>query len=89
MIAKLLSKIFERSRRTGEVPEDCRKVNVTPVFKKGKKEERSYRMVSLTFISGKVIKQLILDAISRQMQEKKVSNSRQHGSTKRKSYLIW
>jgi len=27
--------IFERSWRTGEVPEDCRKASVTPVFKKG------------------------------------------------------
>ncbi|PKU31217.1 rna-directed dna polymerase from mobile element hypothetical protein [Limosa lapponica baueri] len=32
--AKPLSIIFERSWRTGEVPEDCRKANVMPVFKK-------------------------------------------------------
>ena len=36
VIAEPLSIIFERSWRTGDVPEDWRKANVTPVFKKGK-----------------------------------------------------
>ena len=36
VIAEPLSIIFERSWRTGEVPEDWRKASVTPVFKKGK-----------------------------------------------------
>jgi len=39
VIAEPLSIIFERSWRTGEVPEDWRKANVTPIFKKGKKED--------------------------------------------------
>jgi len=34
--AELLSIIFNRSWRTGEVPENWRIANVTPVFKKGK-----------------------------------------------------
>ncbi|GAB0183198.1 mitochondrial enolase superfamily member 1 [Grus japonensis] len=49
VIFKLLSIIFERSWRTAEVPEDWRKANVTPVFKKGRKEDPgNYRPVSLT-----------------------------------------
>jgi len=39
VIAEPLSINFERSWRTGEVPEDWRKANVTPIFKKGKKED--------------------------------------------------
>jgi len=51
VIAETLSIIFERSWRTGEVPEDWRKANVTPIFKKGKKEDPgNYRPVSLTSI---------------------------------------
>jgi len=34
VIAEPLSVIFERSWRTGEVPEDWRKSSVTPIFKK-------------------------------------------------------
>ncbi|PKU47470.1 rna-directed dna polymerase from mobile element jockey-like [Limosa lapponica baueri] len=51
-----LSIIFERSWRTGEVPEDWREANVIPVFKKGKKEDlENYRLVSLTSIPGKMM----------------------------------
>ena len=74
VIAEPLSIIFERSWRTGEVPEDWRKASVTPVFKKDKKEDPgNYRPVSLTCILGKVMEQLILEAIIKQVEEKKLS----------------
>ena len=38
VVAEPLSIIFERSWTTGEVPEDWRIANVTPVFKKGKRK---------------------------------------------------
>ncbi|KFR06297.1 RNA-directed DNA polymerase from mobile element jockey, partial [Opisthocomus hoazin] len=73
VIAEPLSIIFERSWRTGEVPEDWRKANVTPIFKKGKKEDPgNYRPLSLTSVPGKVMEQLILEAIIKQVEEKKV-----------------
>ncbi|PKU29706.1 rna-directed dna polymerase from mobile element jockey- hypothetical protein [Limosa lapponica baueri] len=88
VIAGLLSIIFERSWRTGEVPEDWRKVNVTPVFRKGKKEDLgNYRPVSLTSIPEKMMEQLILGIISKHMEEKKAIRSSQHGFTKGKSCL--
>ncbi|KGL76821.1 RNA-directed DNA polymerase from mobile element jockey, partial [Tinamus guttatus] len=71
--AKPLSIIFERSWRTGEVPEDWKKANVTPVFKKGKKEDPgNYRPVSLTSVPGKVMQWLILAVVSGPMEDKKV-----------------
>lgn len=41
-----------------EVPKDWRKVHVTPTFK-----EYDYRLISLTFIPGEVMRQLILETI--------------------------
>ena len=88
VIAEPLFVIFERSWRTGEVLEDWRKASVTPTFKKGKKEDPgSYRLVSLTSIPGKVMEQLTLEVIIKQVEEKKVIRSSQHGFTKGKSYL--
>jgi len=88
VIAEPLSVIFERSWRTGGVPEDWRKANVTPIFKKGKKEDPgNYRPVSLTSILGKEMEQLILEVIIKQVEEKKVIRSSQHGFTKGKSCL--
>jgi len=56
VVAEPLSVIFERSQRTEEVPEDWRKDSVTPIFKKGKKEDPgNYRPVSLTSTLGKVM----------------------------------
>ncbi|GAB0205476.1 mitochondrial enolase superfamily member 1 [Grus japonensis] len=73
VVAVPLSIIFERSWRTGEVPEDWRKANVTPVFKKGKKDDPgNYRPVSLTSVPGKVMEQLILEVISKHVEDKKV-----------------
>ena len=70
------------------MPEDWTKANVTPVFKKGKKEDPgNYRLVSLTSIPGKVMEQLILEIIIKQVEEKKVIRSSQHGFTKGKSCL--
>jgi len=83
VIAEPLSIVFERSWRKGEVLEDWRKANVTPVFKEGKKEDPgNYKPVSLTSIPGKMMEQLILEVIIKQVEEKKVIRSSQHGFTK-------
>ncbi|PKU38775.1 rna-directed dna polymerase from mobile element jockey- hypothetical protein [Limosa lapponica baueri] len=85
---KPLSIIFEKSWRTGEVPEDWRKAKVMLVFKKDMKEDPgNYRLVNLTSIPRKVMEQLILDVISNHVEEKKVIGSGQHGFTKGKSCL--
>ena len=63
-----------------EVHEEWRKASVTPVFKKRRKDDLqgNYRPVTLTSVPGNVIKQLILDVISKQGEEK-VSRNSQHG----------
>ncbi|GAB0200831.1 mitochondrial enolase superfamily member 1 [Grus japonensis] len=89
VIAMPLSIIFERSWRTGEVPEDWRKANVTRVFRKSKKEDPgNYRPVSLTSIPGKVTEQLILGLIGKHVEEEKVViGSGQHGFNRGRSCL--
>jgi hypothetical protein len=46
-----LADIFRKSFITGEVPEEWKKANVTPIFKKGtKKDPGNYGLVSLTSV---------------------------------------
>jgi len=47
----------------------------------------NYRPVSLTSIPAKMMEQLILEVVSKQVEEKKVVRSSQHGFTKGKSCL--
>ncbi|KFV85130.1 hypothetical protein N308_07876, partial [Struthio camelus australis] len=72
VITRPLSILLERSWRSGEVPEGWKKANVTPVFLKGKEEPGSYRPVSLTSIPGKVMEQLLLEVITKHVEDKKV-----------------
>ena len=70
------------------MPVYWRKANVTLVFKKDNKEDSgNYRPVSLTSIPGRVMQQLILDVIIKQVEEKKIIRSSQHGFTKGKPGL--
>jgi len=68
--------------------EGWRIASIIPLFKKGKKEDSgNYRLFSLTSITEKVVEQLVLHAVSKQMEDKKVIRSSQHGLSKGKSSL--
>ncbi|CAM5150605.1 unnamed protein product [Natator depressus] len=88
VIAEPLAIIFENSWRMGEVPDDWKKANVVPIFKKGKKEDPgNYRPVSLTSVPGKIMEQVLKESILKHLHERKVIRNSQHGFTKGRSCL--
>ncbi|KAJ7425281.1 hypothetical protein BTVI_03393 [Pitangus sulphuratus] len=87
-LAKPLSVIYQQSWLSGEVPDDWKLVNVMPIHKKGCKEEpENYGPVSLTSVPGKVMEQIILNAITQHLQDGQGIRASQHGFRKGRSCL--
>jgi hypothetical protein len=79
-IAPALVIIFQRSLQYGEVPEDWKTANVTPIFKKGSKAERgNYRPVSLTSVCCKLLEFILRDKMMQHLLDTNLLNQSQHG----------
>ncbi|KAK4826737.1 hypothetical protein QYF61_010990 [Mycteria americana] len=88
VLPKPLSSLYQQSQLTGEVPVDWRLANMTPIYKKGQKEDLgNYRPISLTSVPGKVMEQIILSAITWHIQDNHVIRPSQHGFMKGSSCL--
>uniref|UniRef100_A0A8C5MT82 Reverse transcriptase domain-containing protein n=1 Tax=Leptobrachium leishanense TaxID=445787 RepID=A0A8C5MT82_9ANUR len=85
-ICKPLFLIFQDSFLSGIVPEDWRKADVVPIFKKGLKfVPGNYRPVSLTSVVGKVFEGLLRDNIQEFIGRYNVIGKNQHGFMKHRS----
>ena len=79
-LAPVLVAIYRKSLDTGNVPQDWRIANVTPIFKKGAKSDPgNYRPVSLTSVSCKIFESIMKDAVVKHLDANRLITSNQHG----------
>lgn len=56
IVARPLSIIFEKSQRSGDTPDDGKRVNVILIYMKGPKEDPgNYKSISHTSVPGKLM----------------------------------
>ena len=87
LITPMLSKIFQQSLDTGDVPNDWRNANITALFKKGDRTlPPNYRPLSLTSISCKLLEPILFSNIMAHYDRYGIfKNINQHGFRKRHS----
>ena len=75
-----LKVIFTKSLEYSVVPQDWRDANVTPIFKKGAKDQPgNYRPVSLTSVVCKIFEKVIKNKLSNHLIEQKLLSPHQFG----------
>jgi hypothetical protein len=85
-ISPILTFMFQKSAKTGELPSEWRQANVAPIFKKGKKQlPENYRPVSLTCICSKLMEHILASNIMQHLESKSILHQNQHGFRARRS----
>ena len=86
ILTTILSTIYRASLQQATVPEEWKKANVVPIFKKRDHSAASnYRPVSLTSIASKVMEHIISSQVMRHLVINDVLHDAQHGFRKRRS----
>ena len=88
VVAEPPSIVLDKPWLLGEIPNDWKKGDVTPIFKKGRKDDSgNYGLVSLTSVPGKIMEQILLVTTLRHIGDKEVIRGSQRGLTKGRSCL--
>ena len=86
VVAPTLTVIFNKSLHAGEVPEDWRKANVAPIFKKGERyNAENYRPISRTCIASKIIEHIVTKHIMKHLECNNILYKLQHGFRAKRS----
>ena len=81
--AKFLEIIYKNSLATSEIPKDWRMANITPLHKKGAKNNPSnYRPISLTLIPCKLLEHIIKSSMYNHLEKYRLITNKQHGFRK-------
>ena len=77
------SLISQKLWQSGVVPGNWKKGNIIPIFKKGKKDDAGNNQpASLISVLGKIMEQILREAMLRHMEGREVIQEYQHGFTK-------
>jgi hypothetical protein len=84
-----LTIIFKKSVDTNKIPEEWKRANIAPIFKKGsKKQTGNYRPVSLTSVVCKMLEGIVRDEIMKHLDENGLISNNQYGFRNKRSTCL-
>jgi ribonucleases P/MRP protein subunit RPP40 len=87
-LAAPISQLFNLSIVKGDIPQDWKDANISPIFKKGSRDQaQNYRPVSLTSIIGKLLEGFIKEALVGHLDKFQLLKDSQHGFRSGRSCL--
>ena len=85
-LAPCLTRIFQESLSSGQLPDDWKKARIAPAFKKGSTcLAENYRPISLTCVCCKLLEHIICSQIHKHLNKYDILTSLQHGFRSRHS----
>ena len=86
-IAPTLQVIFDKTYKEGVVPEDWRRANICPIYKKkgARKDPANYRPISLTCIASKLFEHIVTNNLMGHLDNHGILYEKQHGFRKGRS----
>lgn len=79
-LAPYLTRMYQVSLDQGQIPDDWRKANIVPIYKKGEKHNPSnYRPVSLTSIACKLQEHVVHSTVMDHFNRHNILCDEQHG----------
>ena len=85
-LAPYLTRIFQLSLDHGKIPDEWRKANIVPIYKKGEKHQpANYRPVSLTSIPCKLLEHVVHSTVMDHFDRHNILCDEQHGFRARRS----
>ena len=87
-LAYPIYKLLKLSFESGLLPRNWKRGNITPIYKKGRKDDPlNYRPISLTSVLCKLLEKIIRKRIVDHLDSNNIISSHQHGFRHRKSCL--
>ena len=87
-LAYPIYKLLKLSFESGLLPRNWKRGNITPIYKKGRKDDPlNYRPISLTSVLCKLLEKIIRKRIVAHLDSNNIISSHQHGFRHRKSCL--
>ena len=88
-LAPAMTALFNQSLQTGQLPQEWKLANVSPIYKKEDKHiAANYRPISLTYVCSKLLEHIVVSHLLRHNDKHSILTPLQHGFRQKYSTVV-